>query len=489
MKKLIAFIFLLTSSCEFGGVAFSANMSPTASQIVPNCSTWNGNLNCTMTNQQLVDNALDQLATIGSPRWGTIIGTLSSQTDLQTALNAKQNTITTGTTSQYLRGDLSLSTFPTNLSSFTNDVGYITGVNWSAIAGYATGKVLTATTGNGVNWQSSSGGSQTPWTSNINGGGYALSNVSSLNLNSALYVANYGAIGYGNDSSGIFGYGNSSTSDYLDLRTRATSRVYLNGSGDVGINNNSPAYPLDIKGNVQFSDGTNAAILETGSQSTYGAGSWIQSNHGPTAGGFFGMFDVNGGEMAFDLFGNGCVGLNFVGLGSGSFGFNGGCGGAQFIGDSSGNFTFNNVYTTNWNAISNYGNILNFQGTTGLFELGDISGNVNSTSIVIDDQSSYSAITSAIWLNASEVFTNEVAGGRGSSMNDLYLNFDSTSSTYVSNSTGQTYLYGSTIFLNTPVININGSNGIDGTKTLRNAAGTGTCTEIFAKGLLIGGTC
>ena len=57
---------------------------------------------------------------------------------------------------------------------------------------------------------------------------------------------------------------------------------------------------MDIKGNVQFSDGTNAAILETGSQSTYGAGSWIQSNHGPTAGGFFGMFDVNGGEMAFD---------------------------------------------------------------------------------------------------------------------------------------------------------------------------------------------
>ncbi|MFN7301438.1 MAG: beta strand repeat-containing protein [Bacteroidota bacterium] len=46
----------------------------------------------------------------GSATWGSITGTLSTQTDLQTALNAKQNTITTGTISQYFRGDLSLAT-------------------------------------------------------------------------------------------------------------------------------------------------------------------------------------------------------------------------------------------------------------------------------------------------------------------------------------------------------------------------------------------
>lgn len=62
----------------------------------------------------------------GSSAWGSITGTLSSQTDLQTALNAKQNTITTGTTAQYLKGDLSLGTFPTNVSTFTNDSGYLT---------------------------------------------------------------------------------------------------------------------------------------------------------------------------------------------------------------------------------------------------------------------------------------------------------------------------------------------------------------------------
>ena len=40
--------------------------------------------------------------------------------------NAKQNAITVGTINQYLRGDLSLATFPTNISSFNNDIGYAT---------------------------------------------------------------------------------------------------------------------------------------------------------------------------------------------------------------------------------------------------------------------------------------------------------------------------------------------------------------------------
>jgi hypothetical protein len=42
--------------------------------------------------------------------WGSISGTLSSQTDLQSALNAKEGTITAGTTSQYWRGDKSFQT-------------------------------------------------------------------------------------------------------------------------------------------------------------------------------------------------------------------------------------------------------------------------------------------------------------------------------------------------------------------------------------------
>lgn len=58
--------------------------------------------------------------------WGQLLGTLSNQTDLQLALDNKQDVITLGTNLQYFRGDLSLAVFPTSVSYFTNDSGYIT---------------------------------------------------------------------------------------------------------------------------------------------------------------------------------------------------------------------------------------------------------------------------------------------------------------------------------------------------------------------------
>lgn len=57
----------------------------------------------------------------GSATWGGITGTLSAQTDLNNALQGKQGTIVTGSTSQYLRGDLSLAAFPT-IPSSTSDI-------------------------------------------------------------------------------------------------------------------------------------------------------------------------------------------------------------------------------------------------------------------------------------------------------------------------------------------------------------------------------
>lgn len=83
----------------------------------------------------------------GGGTWGSITGTLSAQTDLQTALNAKQNSITTGTTSQYFRGDLSLATFPTNVSSFTNDAGYITSISGAVTSVSGTTNRITSSGG------------------------------------------------------------------------------------------------------------------------------------------------------------------------------------------------------------------------------------------------------------------------------------------------------------------------------------------------------
>jgi hypothetical protein len=59
--------------------------------------------------------------------WGNISGTLSNQTDLQNALNAKFDD-PTGTISQYIRGDGSLATFPT-LSGYVPYTGATANVN------------------------------------------------------------------------------------------------------------------------------------------------------------------------------------------------------------------------------------------------------------------------------------------------------------------------------------------------------------------------
>lgn len=53
---------------------------------------------------------LDYMPLGGSTTWGGITGTLSNQTDLQNALNAKENSITAGTTAQYWRGDKTFQT-------------------------------------------------------------------------------------------------------------------------------------------------------------------------------------------------------------------------------------------------------------------------------------------------------------------------------------------------------------------------------------------
>ena len=69
---------------------------------------------------------------LSSANWNTFYG--------------KQNAITTGTTDQYLRGDLSLATFPTSLSSFSNSsTNFIT---LASLSSTATG--LTYTSGTGV---------------------------------------------------------------------------------------------------------------------------------------------------------------------------------------------------------------------------------------------------------------------------------------------------------------------------------------------------
>lgn len=71
--------------------------------------------------------------TNGQKASGTVPGFLTAAN--WNTFNGKQNAITTGTTAQYFRGDLSLATFPTTVSTFTNDAGYLTNITGKITAG------------------------------------------------------------------------------------------------------------------------------------------------------------------------------------------------------------------------------------------------------------------------------------------------------------------------------------------------------------------
>jgi hypothetical protein len=126
----------------------------------------------------------------GGAAWGEITGTLSDQTDLQTALDGKEPTITEGTTSEYYRGDKTFQTLDKdavglgnvdNTSDATknsatatltnktitdttnnitaNGLRTATGtVSVSSATAPTAGQVLTATNGTTATWQDASGG-------------------------------------------------------------------------------------------------------------------------------------------------------------------------------------------------------------------------------------------------------------------------------------------------------------------------------------------
>lgn len=124
---------------------------------------------------QINGTTVGPLGTSGGGVWGAITGTLSSQSDLQTALNAKEGTIAAGTTSQYWRGDKSWQTLDkaavglgsvenTALSTWAGTanittLGTIGTGTWNATA-IADGKIASALTGktyNGLTLTSTTG--------------------------------------------------------------------------------------------------------------------------------------------------------------------------------------------------------------------------------------------------------------------------------------------------------------------------------------------
>ena len=96
------------SPCSDDEYIFSFDAPQTFCERVDACldiPTANGNYVL-----KILNGVKSWIAATAGATWGSITGTLSAQTDLQNALNAKEDTITAGTTSQYWRGDKSWQT-------------------------------------------------------------------------------------------------------------------------------------------------------------------------------------------------------------------------------------------------------------------------------------------------------------------------------------------------------------------------------------------
>lgn len=81
----------------------------------------------------------------GSVAWGNVTGTLSDQTDLNSALNGKEGTITPGTTGQYYRGDKSFQTLDKAAVGLAN-VENVALSTWAGTSSLVTLGIVTAGT-------------------------------------------------------------------------------------------------------------------------------------------------------------------------------------------------------------------------------------------------------------------------------------------------------------------------------------------------------
>lgn len=97
-----------------------------------------------------VTGTLEKVALPPRGIWGEITGTLSAQTDLQTALNTKEPTITAGTTLQYWRGDKSFQTLNTAVVPESGNLYYTDARARSAISLTTTGTSGAATYNSGT---------------------------------------------------------------------------------------------------------------------------------------------------------------------------------------------------------------------------------------------------------------------------------------------------------------------------------------------------
>jgi hypothetical protein len=199
----------------------------------------------------------------GGAEWGDITGTLSDQTDLQSALDAKFDD-PTGTTSQYLRGDGSLATFP-SLTGYVPYTGATTNVDLGTHRILAQNATI-----------SSSGSGDTVTLNHSSGSGIGL-NITKGGNGEALYINK--TSGSGNAAT-IIGTINATTlvksggtsSQFLKADGSVDSSVYVPTSREITIN----GVTFDLSANRTFTVGSVTGSGASG-QVAYWTGTSAQS--------------------------------------------------------------------------------------------------------------------------------------------------------------------------------------------------------------------
>jgi hypothetical protein len=204
----------------------------------------------------------------GGAVWGGITGTLSDQTDLQNALDAKFDD-PTGTTAQYLRGDGSLATFPT-LTGFVPYTGATTNVNLgthrilaqnATIASNGSGDTFTLnhTSGSGIGLNITKGGNgEGLYINKTSGSGNAATIIGTLNATtlvksggtSSQFLKADGSVDGttyvgGSGVSGQVAYWNGTSS-----QTGSNNLFWDAANSRLGIGTNAPAARLQVTSDI-----------------------------------------------------------------------------------------------------------------------------------------------------------------------------------------------------------------------------------------------
>lgn len=175
---------------------------------------------------------------------GSGVTSFNTRTGVVVPLAADYKTLLfTGSTAQYTRGDGSLATFPTNVSSFTNDSGYLTSASslaWAKITG-----TPTTVSGYGISDAATLTGTQT------------LSNKTITGYQPTISLATTGTSGAATFTS------NTLTIPQYQGALSLTTTGSSGASTLVGTTLNIPSYtggsPTGTAGQLQYTDGTNFA--------------------------------------------------------------------------------------------------------------------------------------------------------------------------------------------------------------------------------------